>query len=51
MHMDRPDDARYMKTISLVQYPGIYIDVTHNPDVEQNNAHWGYVYVNGELLT
>jgi len=50
-HLDRPDDTRYMKTISLVQYPGIYIDVTHNPDVEQNNSHWGYVYVNGEQLT
>ncbi|MEE3465391.1 MAG: hypothetical protein VZQ48_01435 [Candidatus Cryptobacteroides sp.] len=47
-HLDRPDDERYMRTITLTQYPGIYIESTHNPDVEQNNAHWGYVYVNGE---
>lgn len=48
-HLDLPDDPRYQRTITLIQYPGIYIEVTHNPDAG-DNSHYGYVYVNGEQL-
>lgn len=48
-HLDMPNDARYQRTITLTQYPGIYIEATHNPDAA-DNSHYGYVFVNGDQL-
>lgn len=53
VHMDRPDDAQYHKVQTLIQYPGIFLDRTPNPDTIHDNGnssttgHGGYVYING----
>lgn len=51
-HKDKKTDERYRRTIKLIQYPGIYIEATHNPDAigDNPNSHYGYVYVNGDQL-
>ena len=59
VHDDRPDDATYLKTVTIVQEPGIYIVPTINEDPltgpKGKPLHWGYVYVdageNSEQLT
>ena len=63
VHEDLPDDMRYSKDITLVQYPAIFIEATPNSDdtfvVIKNGTdnrklytsdHWGYVYVDNEHL-
>lgn len=53
VHTDHPEDLTYRKSQVIVQYPGIYIDYTSNPDTFTNGKpdHWGYVYVDGDQLT
>lgn len=53
VHADRPNDASYSKTQTVIQSPAIYIETTPNTDVLVNGkyAHWGYVYVNNEQYT
>ena len=57
VHADHSDDATYRKSKTIVQYPGIYLEKTKNPDhiVESGSHpsadHWGYVYINGEQYT
>lgn len=52
VHTDHPDSEQYRKVQTIIQYPGIYLDRTPNPDtiVENGNAstteHGGYVYIN-----
>ena len=45
VHADRPDDPTYRESQTIVQYPGIYIQATPNPDTKTNGQfdHWGYV--------
>jgi hypothetical protein len=54
-HSDRPDDSSYYKEQQILQYPGIYLDYTVNPDEINQSAgtakHWGYVYINGTQYT
>jgi len=55
VHADRPDDNSYRREMTLVQYPGIYIQATPNPDPltgpGNKPLHWGYVYVDAEQYT
>ena len=57
VHADRPEDRQYRQDVSLVQYPGIYIDYTANTDTFNQVGdkiipeHWGYVYVDNEQWT
>lgn len=57
VHADRPEDPQYRQDVSLVQYPGIYIDYTANTDTFNQVGdkiipeHWGYVYVDNEQWT
>ena len=57
VHADRPEDPQYRQEVSLVQYPGIYIDYTANTDTFNQVGdkiipeHWGYVYVDNEQWT
>lgn len=57
VHADRPEDPLYRQEVSLVQYPGIYIDYTANTDTFNQVGdkiipeHWGYVYVDNEQWT
>lgn len=57
VHADRPEDPLYRQKVSLVQYPGIYIDYTANTDTFNQVGdkiipeHWGYVYVDNEQWT
>lgn len=55
VHADRPDDASFLKNITIVQYPGIYIECTPNTDPLTGPGgkplHWGYVYVDNEQYT
>jgi len=52
VHTDHPESEQYRKVQTIIQYPGIYLDRTPNPDtiVENGNAstteHGGYVYIN-----
>ena len=52
VHTDHPESAQYRKVQTIIQYPGIYLDRTPNPDtiVEKGNdsttEHGGYVYIN-----
>lgn len=42
---DRPDDTDYQRTQTVVQYPGIYIESTPNPDkVTNDNPYWDINY-------
>ena len=63
VHEDRPNDSRYSRDITLVQYPAIFIEATPNSDdtfvfIKNGTAgrklysseHWGYVYVDNEHL-
>lgn len=63
VHEDRPDDTRYSKDITIIQYPAIYIEGLMNSDdtfVFQRHGnwkkdiytsdHWGYVYVDNEQI-
>lgn len=55
VHADRPDDASFQKDITVIQYPGIYIECTPNTDPLTGPGgkplHWGYVYVDNEQYT
>ena len=55
VHADRPDDDTYRREMTLVQYPGIYIEATPNPDPLTGPGgkplHWGYVYIDNEQYT
>jgi len=53
LHADHADDATYRKDVTIVQYPGIYIQATPNPDVIKwgKPQHWGYVYVDNDQYT
>jgi len=52
VHTDHPESLLYRKEQTIIQYPGIYLDRTPNPDtiVDKGNAstadHGGYVYIN-----
>lgn len=52
VHADHPESEQYRKVQTIIQYPGIYLDRTPNPDiiVEKGNdsttEHGGYVYIN-----
>lgn len=57
-HADRPDDEQYKKTITVKQYPAIYIESQINTDntikgtggpkgYNYTSSYWGYVYVDG----
>ena len=52
VHTDHPESTQYRKEQTIIQYPGIYLDRTPNPDsiVDKGNAstteHGGYVYIN-----
>lgn len=46
VHADRPNDPTYLVHQSIIQYPGIYIQATPNPDMEDGELqNWGYVYI------
>lgn len=47
VHADRPNDTDYQERQTIIQYPGIFIQATPNPDTKTNGTfdHWGYVYV------
>lgn len=53
VHTDHPDSEQYRKVQTIIQYPGIYLDRTSNPDTivdkgaNSTTAHGGYVYING----
>ena len=54
-HADNTGDwDEYDKHVKIVQYPGIYIQATPNPDeiIDKGNqsitGHHGYVYINGD---
>ena len=55
VHTDRPDDDNYMQKVTVIQYPGIYIQQTINTDPRTGPGgkplHWGYVYVDNEQYT
>lgn len=55
VHADRPDDDSYMEQVTVIQYPGIYIQQTINTDPLTGPGgkplHWGYVYVDNEQYT
>ena len=55
VHEDRPNDDTYREELTLVQYPGIYIQATPNPDPLTGPGgkplHWGYVYVDNDQYT
>lgn len=52
VHTDHPESTLYRKVQTIIQYPGIYLDRTPNPDTIVNNGeqstteHGGYVYIN-----
>lgn len=57
-HADRPDDEQFKRTITIKQYPAIYIESQINSDntirsiggpkgYNYTSDHWGYVYVDG----
>ena len=52
VHTDHPESVLYRKEQTIIQYPGIYLDRTPNPDTIEdkgNNSttqHGGYVYIN-----
>lgn len=52
VHADHPESTEYRKEQTIIQYPGIYLDRTPNPDTIVNNGtssttgHGGYVYIN-----
>jgi hypothetical protein len=52
VHTDHPESVLYRKEQTIIQYPGIYLDRTPNPDnitEDGNNSvaeHGGYVYIN-----
>lgn len=47
----------YIKHVEIIQYPGIFIQATPNPDdikdsgEQSTTKHHGYVYINGEQFT
>ena len=53
VHADHPDDPVYRKTLSVIQYPPIFLEFTPNPDTFHGNVpdHWGYVYVDNDQYT
>lgn len=55
VHADRPEDPHYRQEVSVIQYPGIYIDYTVNTDpltgAGGKPLHWGYVYVDTQQYT
>ena len=52
VHQDQPASTLYRQEQTIIQYPGIYLDRTPNPDTIVNDgnnsttAHGGYVYIN-----
>ena len=57
-HADRPDDSAYEKSVTVFQYPAVYIQTKKNSDntvkstgLEKPNnftsEYWGYVYIDG----
>ena len=52
VHKDHPESTLYRKEQTIIQYPGIYLDRTPNPDniVDKGNNsttdNGGYVYIN-----
>ena len=52
VHTDHPESTQYRQVQTIIQYPGIYLDRTPNPDtiVDKGNnsttGHGGYVYIN-----
>ena len=52
VHADHQNNTQYRKEQTIIQYPGIYLDRTPNPDTIVNNGensttlHGGYVYIN-----
>ena len=52
VHADHPESTQYRKEQTIIQYPGIYLDRTPNPDDIVNSGtssttkHGGYVYIN-----
>ena len=56
-HADRPGDPHYTRTLTIVQYPGIYIEALANSDNtvtgpanNHQSDHWGYVFVDNQQL-
>ena len=52
VHADHPESKEYRKVQTIIQYPGIYLDRTPNPDTIKDKGtsstteHGGYVYIN-----
>ena len=55
VHADHLNDEAFHQDVTVIQYPGIYIEMTPNTDPltgpGKKPLHWGYVYVDNGQLT
>ena len=58
VHEDRPNDANYTRTVTITQFPAIYITALPNSDntvqkIGDNrytSQYWGYVYIDNQQM-